>query len=211
MIWFYKILKLIFQKQPSCPRNICTGHLRKLPNLTAFLGIFLYLKNSDSVEHVWKVLLIVLCIKVQIFEIFECSSQNSSNSSCQFWNEKPSPLQILHYSQFSWHITLLKLKHFILWIKGSHQSPNFDTFKCSGENLPNSSCHLPKHKPVFPQILHHCLVSWKKSPWYFLGQTYFLQKESIKVQSFETFKCSVKIAKSLSFLKQEISFSSNFA
>ena len=99
---------------------------------------------------------------------------------------KAQSLQILHYSQFSWHITLLKLKHYILWIKGSH----CDTFKCSGENLPNSSRHFPKHKPVFPQILHHSLVSWKKSPWYFLGQTYFLQKESIKVQSFETFECS---------------------
>ena len=52
MIWFHKILKLIFQKQPSCPRNICTEHWRKLTNLTAFLGIFLYLKNDDSVELV---------------------------------------------------------------------------------------------------------------------------------------------------------------
>ena len=31
MIWFFhKILKLIFQKPPSCSRNICTEHLRKL-------------------------------------------------------------------------------------------------------------------------------------------------------------------------------------
>ena len=26
MIWFHKILKLIFQMLPSCPRNICTEH-----------------------------------------------------------------------------------------------------------------------------------------------------------------------------------------
>ena len=52
MIWFNKILKLIFRKQPSCPRNICTEHWRRLPNLTAFLEIFLYLKNKNSVEHV---------------------------------------------------------------------------------------------------------------------------------------------------------------
>ena len=43
MIWFHKIFKLIFQKQPSCPRNICTEYWRKLPNLTAFLEIFLYI------------------------------------------------------------------------------------------------------------------------------------------------------------------------
>ena len=65
MIWFHKILKLIFQTQPSCPRNICTEHWRKLPNLTAFLEIFSYLKNIDSIEHVQKVLLIVLFIYIQ--------------------------------------------------------------------------------------------------------------------------------------------------
>ena len=35
-----------------------------------------------------------------------------------------------------------KLINFLLWIKGSHQSLNFETFECSGENLPNSSCHF---------------------------------------------------------------------
>ena len=52
MIWFHKILKLIFQKQPSCPRNICAQQWQKLPISTAFLEIFFYLKNNDSVEHV---------------------------------------------------------------------------------------------------------------------------------------------------------------
>ena len=28
-----------------------------------------------------------------------------------------------------------KVIPFLLWTKGSHQSPNFDTFKCSGENF----------------------------------------------------------------------------
>ena len=35
-----------------------------------------------------------------------------------------------------------KLINFLLWTKGSHQSPNFDTSECSGENLPNSSCQF---------------------------------------------------------------------
>ena len=39
--------------------------------------------------------------------------------------------------------------HFLLWTKGFHQSSNFDTFKCSGENLANSSCYFPNHKSVF--------------------------------------------------------------
>ena len=62
MKWFRKTLKLICQALPSCPRNICTEHWKKLPNLIAFLEICLYLKNNDSVEHVQKVLLTVLFI-----------------------------------------------------------------------------------------------------------------------------------------------------
>ena len=57
--WFtWKFLKL-FLRKPSCPRNICTEHWRKLPNLIAFLKIYLYLKskNNDFVKNVSKVLL----------------------------------------------------------------------------------------------------------------------------------------------------------
>ena len=35
-----------------------------------------------------------------------------------------------------------KVIHFLSWMKESHQSPNFDTFECSAENFPNSSCHF---------------------------------------------------------------------
>ena len=39
--------------------------------------------------------------------------------------------------------------HFLLWAKGSHESSNFDTFECSGENLPNSSIYtLLKRSPL---------------------------------------------------------------
>ena len=54
-----------------------------------------------------------------------------------------------------------KLINFLIWTKGSHQSSNFDIFECSGENLPNSSCHFPSNKPGFLQILHHSSMSWK--------------------------------------------------
>ena len=76
-----------------------------------------------------------------------------------------------------------KLIHFLLWTKGSHESPNFDTFQCSGENFPNSSCHFPNHKLVFFQILHHSLVSWNITPLQFFRSNikYFAQYEPIKV------------------------------
>ena len=54
-------------------------------------------------------------IKMKIFETFKCLGQNSSNSSCQFWNDKSIPLQILRHSSLSWYITLL-------WILSSYFS-----------------------------------------------------------------------------------------
>ena len=124
-IWLHKILKLIFQMQPSCHRIICIEHWRKLHNLTTFFEIFLYLKNNDSVEHVLQILhqsslqsnitpLTYIYygqkqpIKVHIFEIFKCSTQNLSNYSSQFSIDKSIPLQILHHS-FSWHVTPLQI------------------------------------------------------------------------------------------------------
>ena len=54
-----------------------------------------------------------------------------------------------------------KFIHFLLWTKGSHQSLNFETFECSGENLPNFSCHFSNCKLAFFQILHYSSVSLK--------------------------------------------------
>ena len=107
-----------------------------------------------------------------------------------------------------------KLILFLLWIKGSHQSSNFETFKCSGENLPYSSCHFPTHKSAFLQILHHSLVSWKITPLYFSRPNikYFPRQEQMKLRNFWDFwVLGSNFTKFLSFVKQQISFSSNFA
>ena len=117
--------------------------------------------------------------KVHIFEIFECSDKHSSNS-CQFWTENSSSI----FASFFIVMTVnFKLIYFQLWKKESHQSPNFETFKCSGENFPNSSCYFPNQKLVFLQILHHSLVSWKISPLYLFRSkiAYFSLKEPIKL------------------------------
>ena len=50
---------------------------------------------------------------MKILETFKCSGQTLSNSSCQLWNDKSIPLQILHHSSLSWHITPL-------WILSSY-------------------------------------------------------------------------------------------
>ena len=88
----------------------------------------------------------------------------------------------------------LKLILFLMWIKGSHQSPIFETFKCSGENLPYSSCQFPNRKLVFLQILHHSSVPWKMTPLYLFRSnvTYFAQKEQIKVKILKILSAQVK-------------------
>ena len=75
--------------------------------------------------------------------------------------------------------------HFLLWIKRSHQSPNFETYECSGENFPNSSCYFSSHKSVFLQILHHSSVSWDITPLYFLDKIlYTFNKRSLSKYKF---------------------------
>ena len=67
---------------------------------------------------------------------------------------------------------------------------------------------------VFVQILHHSSVSWKITPPYFFGSNviYFTQKEPVKVKFLIISSAQVissKFTKFLSFLKSQISFSSN--
>ena len=85
-----------------------------------------------------------------------------------------------------------KLIHLLLWIKASHQNLNFETFKCSGENLPNSSCHFLKDRSVFLQILYQSGVSLNISLVYFFSSniSYFGQKRPIKGQIFDIFESS---------------------
>ena len=52
-------------------------------------------------------------IKMKIFETFNCLGQKLWNSSCQLWNDKSVPFQMLHHSSLSWQITPL-------WILSSY-------------------------------------------------------------------------------------------
>ena len=122
MIWFHKILKLIFKKQPSCSTNICTKHWRKLPNLTAFLEIFLFLKNKDSVKHVKKVLLIVLSI---------------------YFEDK------IKFSHCIWSIWLFWI---LFLFSSAIYFLKWNRYFSASENLPNSSCHFPNHESLFLQV-----------------------------------------------------------
>ena len=82
-------------------------------------------------------------IKVKIFEIFECSGQNLSNSFCQFWNNKSIPLQILYPFSVSWKTTPLNVfsSNNIYFAQTEPIKVKiFEIFECSGQNLLNSLC-----------------------------------------------------------------------
>ena len=68
----------------------------------------------------------------------------------------------------------------------------FETFKCSGQNLSNSWYQSWNDNSIPLQILYPSSVLWKIIPLYFFSSNdiYFAQKEAIKVEIFETFKCS---------------------
>ena len=107
-------------------------------------------------------------IKVQMFEILECLSKNVLHFVWQvnsFSNFASFFIAMTHSSPVNF-----KLLHFILWIKGSHESPNFKALKCSDENLPKLSCHFLNYKSIFLQFFHHSRVSWKITLLHFLAQ-----------------------------------------
>ena len=71
-----------------------------------------------------------------------------------------------------------KLIHVLLWIKGSHQSFNVETYECSGENLPIFSCHFWNHKTVFLQIFHYSVPSNVTHLYFFSSNIIYLGKSS---------------------------------
>ena len=77
-------------------------------------------------------------IKVKIFETFEHSGQNLTNSWCQFLSDKLISLQILYPSSVSWKITPLYRfsSNNIYFAQEEHiKMKILETFKSSGQNF----------------------------------------------------------------------------
>ena len=103
-------------------------------------------------------------IKAKIFETFECSGQNLSNSLCQFGSDKLIPLQILYSSLVSRKIAPLYLfssKNTYFAQKQPIKVKIFETFECSVQNLSNYLRQSWNEKSIPPQILYPSSVSWK--------------------------------------------------
>ena len=107
LFWFNSAILLSRMKSPckSLPNSSCyfwihksVLHQSSVPSNTTPLYFF----TSNIIYFGQKQL-----TKEQVFEIFECSGQNSLNSSFQFWTKKSIPLQILDHSSLSWSTTPL--------------------------------------------------------------------------------------------------------
>ena len=157
------------------PMSILNWHVNSSSNFASFFIVM----THNSPEN-------FKLIHFQLWTKRCYESPNFLNSSCQFRTDKSISFQILYHSPLPLtHNTLVnfKLIHFLLSIKGPNKSPNFETFVCSGEILPNSSCHFPNRKSLFLQMLHHSLPSWNITPLYFFSSNiiYCSQKQPIKV------------------------------
>ena len=79
---------------------------RQVSSSPNFVSLFSFMKDNFYVLFSSKNIYFTQKepIKVKVFETFECSGQNLSNSFCQFWNDMSVPLQILYLSLVSWKI-----------------------------------------------------------------------------------------------------------
>ena len=123
---------------------------------------------------------------MKIFETFECSGQNLSNSLCQFWNDKSIPLQILYPSSVSWKITPLYFfssNNIYFAQKEPIKMKICETFKCSGQNSSNSLCQLWNDKSITLQILCNSSLSWQITTLWILSSYFFKfgLKDPIKI------------------------------
>ena len=104
-----KILETFEYSGQNLSNSLCQSWNDKLiplqilyPSSVSWKTTPLYFFSSNNIYFAQKE-----PIKVKIFETFECSGQNLSNSLCQFWIDKSIPLQILYPFSFSRKITLL--------------------------------------------------------------------------------------------------------
>ena len=80
-------------------------------------------------------------IKMKIFETLKCSDHNSSNCSCQLWNDKSSPLQILPHSSLSSQITLLWILNSYFFNSGMKDPIKIPILRLSSALV--KICHIP--------------------------------------------------------------------
>ena len=87
-----------------------------------------------------------------------------------------------------------KLIYFLIWIKGFHQNPNFETIKCSGDNLPKSSYVILQTTSQF--FFQFCTTPQYHEIWLlstFLAQTLCTLVKSLRSKCLRLLSTHVKI------------------
>ena len=157
--------------------------LSNITDLYFFSSNIIYLVKKDPLKSKF---LRHLSAQIKIGQIPQSILKQQVNFSpnfASFWN-------VLTYNSS----LNFKLMDFLAWIKVAHQSPNFETLKCSSESAPYFSCHFQNHNPVFFQNFYHSSVSCKITLYFFRSNViYFPQKEPIKVDIFRISNVLVKI------------------
>ena len=131
----------------------------------------------------WKFLRISSSAQVKICQIFYVNFERQVDSSPSF---------VTFFSFMKDYSSVLFSSNNIYFAqKEPIKMKMFETFKCSGQISSNSLCHFWNDKSIPLQILYLSSVSWKIIPLYFFSSnnTYFAQKEPIKVEIYETFEC----------------------
>ena len=147
--WFIH-LQLIFQilKCPATRKWIFSNWNKKrcFQHIKNFLTTYRYCENIHpcvcpppphlQIRFAASALIKISPLKF-LMSIFKWQVNSVSNFASFF-------IIIKHNSPLSF-----KLTHFLLCKKGSNESPNYENFMCSGENLANSSCHFQTTSQFF--------------------------------------------------------------
>ena len=152
-------------------------------------------------------------IKVQIFEIFECSNQNSWNSLCRFWTDKLIPLQFSHHSSLSWQITPLQILSSYIFNFEQKNPIKVPILRLAIALV--KTCRIPHFifqtaSQFFYHISSHFLISSKITTLYFFRSN-ITEGTNQSASFWDFWVLGSKFIKFSSFLKQQISFSWNFA
>ena len=109
----HKSVFLQFLHQSLVPKNITC--------LYVFSSNIIYFLQNEPLK----------VFSLKMFDAFECSDQNLSNPHANFEITSQFPFKFCIITRC--HDTKLsvnfKLIHSQLWVKGSHQSPNFEIFR----------------------------------------------------------------------------------
>ena len=127
-------------------------------------------------------------------QIFRLSTARINQIPCNFSSHESVFTEILNHLSVSWHIIPLE---FSSWNFGQKEPIKVQVFRFLSALMkvtPIPHASFETTRSSFIQILHHCSVSWKISPQYFLSRTFILwTKRASRSKIFKLLSFQVKI------------------